>query len=514
VTVQVSVGRSRPLLIASRTIWDSSRHSRTGTDVDDAPYIKDLDLASVATHEELAAFLRAVHLIADRPSLRALESRTRHDATPLSKTALSEMLRGVRFPRKAVMVAFLQACGVQGDHMEPWRRTWERIAANELGRARPVTTGSASVEQTPVAAGRLSRSNASPQDDLGDTHERAVSGGRSVALSVAAETVDAAPLREQITKLSADNARLRRELAARDRRHVGQEPHLAGMANARSVHSPTACRRELGILLRTLRQEKGLTIDYVAEHLDCSPSKVSHMETSSRAGTIPDVRDLCDLYGVTDETERERMLSLAREGKKTGWWQGYDLDYFATYVGLEAGAATIKYYQSAIVPGLMQTQDYSRAMHEAGFPKIAPERIDELIEVRLTRQRLLLEESPVRLEALLDEAVLHRMVGGSAVMRAQLNRIIELAGESNVTMQVIPYTAGAHPAMDSSFNVLEFAGSVPSVVYVEGLIGWIYVERPQDVERYQQIYEHLHTVASSPRDSVEILAEISTQYKN
>jgi len=280
------------------------------------------------------------------------------------------------------------------------------------------------------------------------------------------------------------------------------------------VRSPTVRRRELGALLRALRTQRGLTVEQAADQLLCSPSKVSRMETGHGAATPRDIRDLCNLYDVTDQAERDRLLKLAAEGKQQGWWQGYDLDYFATYVGLEAEATGIKYYQSAIVPGLVQTPAYARAMHEAGIPKIAPERIDQLVEVRLTRQRLLVHKPPVCLEVILDEAVLHRLVGGTVVMQGQLDRLIELADEPNVTIRVIPYSAGAHPAMDSNFNILEFTGSVASVVYVEGLVGWIYVERPPDVERYQQVFEHLRTVALSPRDSIGLIAKVGAGYDN
>jgi transcriptional regulator with XRE-family HTH domain len=280
------------------------------------------------------------------------------------------------------------------------------------------------------------------------------------------------------------------------------------------VRSPTVRRRELGALLRALRNEKGLTVEQAAQSLLCSASKVSRMETGHGIATARDIRDLCDLYGVTDEAERDRLTSLARQGKQTGWWQGYDLDYFATYVGLEAEAVGIKSYQSAIVPGLLQTPEYARAMHRAGVPKIDPERIDQLIEVRLIRQRLLVQNVPLRLETVLDEAVLHRMVGDSAVMSGQLDRLIEMSSRPNVTVQIIPYSVGAHPAMDSTFNILEFTGSVPSVVYVEGLVGWIYLERPQDIDRYQQVFEHLRTVASSPQESIELVARVGGKYNN
>ncbi len=238
------------------------------------------------------------------------------------------------------------------------------------------------------------------------------------------------------------------------------------------------------------------------------------METGHGLATPRDIRDLCDLYEVADKAERDRMMRLAREGKQTGWWQSYDLDYFATYVGLEAEAARIKYYQSVIVPGLLQTPDYARAMHKANVPKIPAERIDELIEVRLTRQLLLAKNPPISLEVVLDEAVLHRLVGGPVVMRAQLGRLVEAAKQPNVTIQAIPYAVGAHPAMDSTFNILEFAGSVSSVVYVEGLVGWLYVERSQDVARYQQVFEHLRSVALNPQESIELLERVARGYSD
>jgi len=279
------------------------------------------------------------------------------------------------------------------------------------------------------------------------------------------------------------------------------------------VRSPTVRRRELGALLRRLRTEKGLTVEQAADRLLFSMSKLSRMETGHGVATPRDIRDLCDLYGVTDGAQREHLMQLAAEGKQQGWWQSHDLD-FATYVGLEAEAAGISYYQSAIVPGLMQTPQYARAMAAASVPRVTPERIDELIEVRRMRQRLLLQDPPVRLDVVLDEAVLHRAVGGAAVMSEQLERLIELAGQPNVTMQVIPYAVGAHPAMDSTFNILEFVGSVPRVVYVEGLVGWLYLERPQDVARYLQVFKHLCSVGLNPQESTKLVKCVVAQHKN
>ena len=280
------------------------------------------------------------------------------------------------------------------------------------------------------------------------------------------------------------------------------------------VRSPTVRRRELGALLRALRTQKGFTVEQAAERLMFSMSKLSRIETGHGAATPRDIRDLCALYDVTDEAERERMTQLAREGKQTGWWQGYDLNYFATYVGLEAAAVRIKYYQSSIVPGLLQTPAYVRAMNEAAIPKLTSERIDKLLEVKRTRQQLLAQDPPLQVWSVVDEAVLHRVVGGPAVMAEQIASLIHLATLRNVTIQVIPYAAGAHPAMDSTFNILDFHHPAPSIVYVEGLVGWIYLERPQEISRYEQVFERLRTVALSPQESIELVAEVGATYRS
>lgn len=265
-------------------------------------------------------------------------------------------------------------------------------------------------------------------------------------------------------------------------------------------------------MLRALRTAQGLTVEQVAERLLCSPSKVSRMETGQRGATLRDVRDLCEIYGVTDQARRDHMARLATEGKQQGWWQGFELDYFGTYVGLEEEATSLSCYQSAAVPGLLQTSAYTRAMHEIALPELSPERIDRMIEVRLKRQQLLVRDPPLKVWAILDEAVLHRLVGGASVMKDQLERLVEAATLQHVTIQVIPFSAGAHPAMESTFNILDFQEPVPSVVYVEGLAGFMYLERPQDISRYQIVFEHLSAQALSPRESVELISKIGEKY--
>jgi transcriptional regulator with XRE-family HTH domain len=277
--------------------------------------------------------------------------------------------------------------------------------------------------------------------------------------------------------------------------------------------SPTVRRRELGAWLRALRNERGLTVDQVAAELLCSSSKISRLETGQRGATARDIRDLCDFYDVTEPAERARMTRLAAEGKQQGWWQSYELDYFATYVGLEESATSIVQYQSTTVPGLLQIPDYVLAMSDVLVPEVPQERAEMLVEVKMRRQGRLSGDPPLPLRIILDEAVLRRAVGGPAVMSAQLEHMVEATRIHNVTIQVIPFGSGAHSAMDSTFTILKFAESVATVVYVEGLVGWIYIERPQDVARYELIFEKLKSSALSPKESIELIAQISADYR-
>jgi hypothetical protein len=248
----------------------------------------------------------------------------------------------------------------------------------------------------------------------------------------------------------------------------------------------------------------------------CSPSKVSRMETGHGVVAPRDIRDLCDFYGVTDQAERDRLTQLAREGKQQGWWQPYDLPY-STYVGLEADASSIRTFHPSVVPGLLQTEEYARAVHDAAEPEsetteLTPDVVERRVRARLRRQRLLTETEPVGFWAVLDEAVLHRVVGSSRIMAAQLGHIAELAALKNVTMQILSYGAGAHPAPGSMFNILEFSAAVPDVVYVEGLAGWIYIERPEDVARYRRVFARLCAMALDPAQSIDLVTKVRRVY--
>lgn len=276
-----------------------------------------------------------------------------------------------------------------------------------------------------------------------------------------------------------------------------------------SSGSPTIRRRELGALLRKLRADHGLTAEEVTARLLFSPTKLSRIETGQSGASPRDIRDLCILYNVTDPAEREHLMALAREGKQRGWWQEYELPY-ATYVGLEAEAVSIDDYLSGAVPGLLQTEKYIRAMLQTQVPPFSPEEVEQRVVARLTRQALLAQSGGLRYHVVLDEAATRRQVGGPQVMSTQLRHIAESAELPNVTVQVLPFEAGAHQAMESNFSILKFEQPLISdIVYVQGLVGNIYLERPADLKRYNEIFSHICKIALNPADSISLLNRIS-----
>jgi transcriptional regulator with XRE-family HTH domain len=279
------------------------------------------------------------------------------------------------------------------------------------------------------------------------------------------------------------------------------------------VRSPALRRRELGTLLRTLRTQKGLTVDQVAELLLCSPSKVSRMETGQGSASARDVRDLCNLYDVTDEAERDRMMTLAREAKGPARWQRYELAY-ATYAELEQGALSILAFQSSVVHGLLHTADYARAQHESSMPRLDPDQIKLQIEAKLARQRILTQANPPAFAVVLDEAALHRLVGGRQVMAEQLGKILDMSALPNIKVQILPFELGAHPALEANFTILELPDPAPGVVFVEGMIGSTYLDRPEDLKRYHDVFRKLQSTALSPKDSSDLIATLLRSYKD
>jgi transcriptional regulator with XRE-family HTH domain len=271
--------------------------------------------------------------------------------------------------------------------------------------------------------------------------------------------------------------------------------------------SPILRRRQLAARLRDLRTQAGLTADEVAARMLVSPAKISRIETGVRGASLRDVRDLCEIYGA-DQPERDLLAALVRESKQPSWWQQYDLPD-TTFVGLETAAVSILDYESSVVPGLLQTEDYARAVVDGVLYGAPEDMVQQRVEVRLTRQKLLHAERPPQLWTVIDEAALHRLVGGPGVMRAQLEALAESSALANVTVQVIPFEAGAHPGMDSTFILLHLDEQVADVVYIEGLVGNLYQESPSDLARYRRVFDQLRAIALSPKDSVARICSIA-----
>jgi transcriptional regulator with XRE-family HTH domain len=284
------------------------------------------------------------------------------------------------------------------------------------------------------------------------------------------------------------------------------------VAEAQAGGGPTVRRMLVGARLRRLRTDQGVTREQAAEAIRASEWKIHRLENGQVGFKDRDIVDLLRFYGVTDPGEVADFLVLAREANAPGWWHHYgDVlpQWFRAYVDLESAATMIRTYEGQFVPGLLQTEDYMRAVVGGGHLDDLPQEAEHRVQLRLGRQALLEREDAPRLWAVVDEAALRRPVGGPKVMRAQLERLIEATEQPNVTLQVLPLAAGAHPAMVGAFSVLRFADQeLPDVVYVEHLNSARYLERREEVEVYLDVMESLCVGAEPPARTAEFLAKI------
>jgi transcriptional regulator with XRE-family HTH domain len=281
--------------------------------------------------------------------------------------------------------------------------------------------------------------------------------------------------------------------------------------------SPTVRRRRLRYELRRLRDEHGLTIEQVQDRSggDIKAPSISRWETGERSVRPTDLRLLLDIYDVHGE-RREQLLTLARQAKERGWWQSYAAaipGWFQTYLGLEAEAAAIREYAAELVPGLLQTPGYYRAFLQAAPAAGTDGQITAKIDVRTARQDRLASDDPPDYWAVLNEAVIRRAVGGADVMREQLARLAGLAALPHINIQVLPFTAGAHPAMDGAFSILAFPEPAdPDVVYLENQAGSLYLEEQPELDRYARMYSHLMAKALDPDESRHMIARLASDH--
>jgi len=276
--------------------------------------------------------------------------------------------------------------------------------------------------------------------------------------------------------------------------------------------SPALRQRELGLRLRKERTDREMTVEEVAGKLLWSPEKIHRIETAARRATPRDVRDLCALYGVAGALADE-LMQLAGGPTEQGWWTQYEDLNLARFIELEQQASSIIQYTMHYVPALLQTEEYAHAIIKAVLPGIDPKIHANRVEARLRRQRVLGSEYSPRFNALIDEGVLRRQLGGAAVMARQLDKILELARKGKAAVEVIPFGAGVYPVSDSNFVFLEFGEFVMQpLVYVEGYASSHYYERAADVALYREAIQHLRGVALNPRDSLFLMEEIRTAY--
>jgi transcriptional regulator with XRE-family HTH domain len=277
---------------------------------------------------------------------------------------------------------------------------------------------------------------------------------------------------------------------------------------------PTVRQRQLGMRLRAIRREKNLSVEAVAKELDCSPSKISRLETATRPPNRRDVRDLCTFYGLNEATSAE-LMELAREAKEPGWWKAFpDVGLqLVPYIGLEQDASSITSFAAFYVPALLQTADYARAIIKGIAPRMSPEVLEDRVEVRLRRQDILNRDGAPYYRVFIDESVLHRPTGGPEVMVAQIDKVLDLIDRNKVTAQIVPFDVGVLATQDSNFVLLEFNDrDLRPVVFVEGLQNEQMFEKEVDVARYRESIEHLRDSALTTRETKARFTQLREEY--
>ncbi len=281
---------------------------------------------------------------------------------------------------------------------------------------------------------------------------------------------------------------------------------------------PTVRSRRLAFELRRLREAAGVTREQVSEETGINPATLYRHETAT-ASSRPQRRTmiaLLNMYGVTDQ-QRADLLALSRESDVQGWLRPYHAElpeHYTAYISFEAEARTVRNYESLFIPGLLQTEDYARAVIRGNLPMASQTEIDQRVQARVERQALLAKHDPLRLWAVVDEAALHRQVGGPKVWQRQLAKIAEAAAEPHITVQVIPYAAGAHAGMLGSFVLMDFPNAAdPEIIYVESMAGDLFLEAQADIRRYRLSFDNLAAVALSPDGSTNLIASLAAEGK-
>lgn len=279
-----------------------------------------------------------------------------------------------------------------------------------------------------------------------------------------------------------------------------------------SVSRPTVRRRIVGAQLRRLREAAGVSRKDAAKTIDGTESKISRLE-QGRVGLDEDeVARLLELYGIDDRHERDALLGVVRQANRPGWLQAYSKAmpaWFRPYVDLEEAAQVIRTYEVQFVPGLLQTEDYTRAVIAQGMSDPPPAEIERRVELRMRRQRILYQANPPRLWAVIDEAALWRPIGGVEVARGQLRALHDAARRDNITVQVMPFRVGGHAGEAGAFTILRFPEpELPDIAYLEQLTGAMYLEKDDDLDHYTAAMERLCVQSASPEESMDLISKI------
>jgi transcriptional regulator with XRE-family HTH domain len=278
---------------------------------------------------------------------------------------------------------------------------------------------------------------------------------------------------------------------------------------------PTALRIALGAQLRRLREESHVTVTDAAEAIRATHSKISRLERGRSGAKQRDVADLLSLYGMTDAAQREELLALARQANTPGWWQPYNdvlPSWFELYLGLERAASIIRLYEVQFIHGLLQTEDYARAVILIANAHAPAEEIDRRVSVRMKRQQLLTQPDGPQVWAVLDEAALRRWPAGPEVMRAQLKHLLQVTELPNVTLQIVPFDVGPHAAAGGPFTILRFPEpDLPDMVYLEQLNSAVYLDHPDDVIDYVTVMDQLAVRARTGQDSKDMISALLKQ---
>jgi transcriptional regulator with XRE-family HTH domain len=271
-------------------------------------------------------------------------------------------------------------------------------------------------------------------------------------------------------------------------------------------HSPTVRRRRLARELRRLREAAGLTADEATRRLEWATGKVNKLERAQAVRPrVTDIRAMLDVYGVTEDTQREALLDLTREARRRGWWTAYG-PLTDTYTEFESEARMISTFELSVIPGLLQTPAYARALQRGWL--VRDEEIDRLVELRMRRQKLLTYEDPPHLWAIIDESAVKRSFGSEETKREQFRRLIDTASLEHVDIQILPTAAGFHPGLSGSFVILDYDQD-PSLVYREISPSSVYLEGPDQVAERRRVFEHLSALALGPEESIARLRRLA-----